>query len=329
MQLNVDNLPSVLVFLYNIQKGVGCCVTDAPDATSLKTLTPLVNATALNNDYLVDEELKTLSTIQTSLSVQDFGITILMLNFAKFYSQDQYPLYVHTFRCLKELEIIEQFLLAYNKNHIKLPPNMASDAHYGLKCQAEQFTNSKYLTVEAFHAIVSYMKCADITPGKFISVISQLHINIIESFYMFMSITKNCKVINECHDLINKSMNYTFQKPIKSLRYDGDYWFVLPNKAIWFAYFQNQVKFSSYISHDAKKLMSAFKTVTCIVVGFIHENQLFPIIFEDPNIHCRWDKIIEYILYLGLNCSFKRGQPTQKRVYFVKNNVSAIFKLEK
>lgn len=321
--------------MYNIKSGVSCNIGNANqhNITTLKTLTPLVNSTAIMNGYFVDEELKLFSTINVPIPLEDFGITIVMLYFAQYYSRLQYPLFVHTFRCVRELEIIERFLLAYNQNNIKLLPNLATHETYGLKKQGSKFKDSKHITVRAFHAINSYMRSPEITPEKFIDCIKTLHVNIIESFYMFTSITKNCKIINECHDLMHDNMNYIFQKPIESVRYDGDYWFELPMNAIWFAYFHGKVKFSSYIGCDIKESMSIFhaNNIKCIVVGFISDNKIYPLIFEDPEIYGSWNRIIEYIYKYGFNCALNNGVPDQKnnRIYFVKNNVSAIFKLKK
>lgn len=333
LKFKLENVHSIFVFLYNIKKGVTCVQSTCPTAVSLETLTPLVNITALNDGYLVTKELHVFSTIVIGLDIQDFGITILMLFFAEFYSQGQYALFVHTFRCIRELENIEKFLLSFNQRSIKLFPNLATHETYGLKKQAHNFVNSKYLTVQAFEAIQQYMHSPEITPEKFIECVALLHINIIESFYIFTSVTKDCKVINECHNLLHNDMNYTFQSPIKSLRYDGDYWFEVPIKSIWFAYLQKKVKFSSYISCDIKNSTKKFEdtNIQCVVFGFIHENTVYPIIFEDPKLIQCWDKIIEFIHIHGFNCAFKSGMPNQKsnRIYFVKKNVPTIFKLEK
>lgn len=331
LQLKTDNQPSIFVFLYNIKKGVPCNIGEpSQKLTTLNNLSPLINATS-SDEYLVDNRLKVFSTINISMSLEDFGITILMLFFSKFYSLGQYPLFVYTFRCIAELEILERFLLTFNQNNIKLLPNLATHEVYGLKYQGHNFVDSKHLTVAAFNAIYSYMRSPEVTCEKFIECIKSLHINIIESFYIFTSITKNCKVINECHDLMHNNMNYTFQKPIKSLKYDGDFWFELPSKSIWFAYFQGKLKFSAYIGCDVKNSMSIFESIKCIIVGFIHENQIYPLIFEDPEIYGCWNKIIDFILKHDYNCAFRTGIPDLKnnKIYFVKNNVSAIFKLEK
>lgn len=200
-----------------------------------------------------------------------------------------------------------------------------------MKIQGKTFTDSKYLTVLAFEAINNYMRSSEITPEKFIDRIKPLHINIIESFYIFTSITKNCKVINECHDLIHNHMKYTFQKPMKSLRYDGHFWFDMPTKSIWFAYFQGKVTFSTFAGCDIRCSMEIFKTnnIQCLVVGFINNAKIYPIIFEDPEIYGNWEKIIERIQKCGFNCALRGGVPNQKNnIYFVRNNTPTIFKFE-
>lgn len=337
LQLKTKNLPSVFVFFYNIKNGAPCSLAskDQPESqvTTLYTLSPLINLTASLNGYIVDEELYLLSKLHIDIPICDFGITILMLYFAKFYSHGQYPLFVYTFRCLKELEIIEKFLLQYNQNNIKLYPNLATHEVYGLRNQAKNFKDCKHITVEAFERIIAFMRSPEITPELFIECIKSLHVYIIESFYMFTSITKNCKVINECHDLMHKNLVYTFQKPTKSLRCDGKYWFTMPSKSVWFAYYQGRLKFSSYISCDIKESMKIFEInkIKCLIVGFIHENQIYPIIFEDPELYSCWEKTINFIRQNNFNCVFRSDVPHQKnnQIYFVKENISTIFKLER
>lgn len=349
MLLNRKNIASICVFIYNVKRGISCELgiddgnTDANDDTNntaanniqtLDTLTPLVNSLAVTNGgYIVDKNLMMLGHMDINMRVEDFGITILMMHFAEFYSNGQYPLFMNMFRCVKELEIIERFLLSYNQRSIKLPPNLATDREYGIKAQISKFTNNACLTIQTFNDVYSLMRNSDITPANFIECISLFHLSIIESFYIFTSITKNCKVINECHDLQHKSLAYTFQKPIKSLRYDGDYWFELPNKAIWFAYHMGRVKYSAYVSCDTNALMRIFKTanINYLIVGFLYENCLYPIILQDPCICGDWTATIERMKYLEFNCVFQSNLvPMPKRktyIYFVKQSLSTIFKL--
>ncbi|ATZ81565.1 GrBNV_gp33-like protein [Drosophila innubila nudivirus] len=349
------NLPSICVFLYNCNNGIHCelmsnnkkqdanVLLDIPNISNFnkesskivtfENLTPLDNTTALMNGYIVDEKLMALSRIDLNISLPDFGITILMMFFAEFYSKGQYPLYMNTFRCIKELEIIERFLLAYNQRSIKLPMNLATHKIYGIKTQREKFINTGSLTISNFNNINNLMRAPSITPEQFIESISKLDLSIIESFYIFTSITKNCKIINECHDLQHNSMPYTFQKPVQSLRYDGDYWFVLPRNAIWFAYFQGRVKYSSYVSCDINEKLKCFKVanVMCVVVGFIHDNCVYPIIFDDPRIYANWALTINYIINMKFNCILNPNTVTmptkQSQIHFVKQNVATIFKL--
>lgn len=333
LQLPYGNTPSVFVFLYNVKNGATCTVGTDGNATTIKTLSPLINCAAAMSGYCVDRELKLFSTAALNIPLPDFGITILMVFFAKYYSRGQYPLFVHTFRCIAELEIVERTLLSHNQKSLNLPPNLATHELFGLKNQSGKFTDSKHLTVQTYRHIHAYMCSPDVTVEKFIGVIRSLHINIVESFYMFTSITKNCKVINECHDLLHSNMKFTFQKPTKSLRYDGDFWFELPAKAVWFAYFQGQVKFSAYIGCDIKNSLKIFHSndVLCLVVGFTVNSLIYPIIFEDPQLYGEWPKIIDYMHRRSFNCALIGGQPGSQHhnVHFVKNKISMVFKLEK
>ncbi|AUQ43986.1 putative gp33-like protein [Esparto virus] len=338
MMLKCKNLPSICVFIYNVHNDVSCTLAKDVDSDTsvltLDTLTPLCNMNAIMNGYLVDEQLYALSQLKLNIKLSDFGITILMMHFAEFYARGQYPLFMNMFRCVKELEVLERFLLSYNQRSIRLPTNLASDKLYGLRAQKDKFIKFGGLTLETFHNINMLMRINCIKPQQFIDAISPLHITIIESFYIFTSITKNCKVINECHDLQHNNMSYTFKKPIKSLKYDGDYWFELPHKAIWFAYYQGRVKYSAYVSCDIDEKLKSFNLANILfrIVGFVHENCLYPLIIEDPKLYAQWDLTINYLQQYNLNCIFRPNtypMPIKKtRIHFVKQSVAALFKLE-
>ncbi|AYP97933.1 GrBNV gp33-like protein-like protein [Mauternbach virus] len=345
------NLPSICVFLYNCNNKIPCELAPSNDQkhntnaygmnfnnstskiVTFENLTPFDNATAVMNGYVVDEKLMALSSIIVDTPLPDFGITILMMYFAEFYSKGQYPLFMNTFRCIKELEIIERFLLTYNQKSIKLPMNLATHKIYGIKAQHKKFINTGSLTISNFNTINHLMRAPSIMPEQFIECISSLDLSIIESFYIFTSITKNCKIINECHDLQHNSMPFTFQKPVPSLCYNGDYWFELPRNAIWFAYLQGRAKYSAYISCDINEKLKCFRVanVMCQVIGIIHDNCVYPIIFEDPRIHANWTLTINYITNMKFNCILNPNtvnMPMKKsQIHFVKQNVATIFKL--
>lgn len=311
--------------------GITCELDSSPNATTLLSLNAITNTNALINGYNVDDKLYSLSRMQIDMKSDDFGITILMMHFAQFYSRGQYPLFVNQFRCVRELEMLEKYLLTYNQNHIKLPINMATHREYGLLAQKHKFVKNNAITCHAFNDVNLTMRNSNIQPIQFIDMIKNMHINIIESFYIFTSITKNCKIVQECHELMHKCLNYTFVKPVKTLTFDGDYWFILPPRAIWFAYHNERVKVS-YISSDTYKLMDVFKTnnIRCVVVGFIHDNQLYPIIFEDPSILGNWASTIQLIKTYNFNCVFNsHSAALVPNLYFVKNSYHNIFKYVK
>lgn len=345
-KLNNRNLPSICVFLYNCKNGVSCELATESDykhktlnvresagkISTFDKLTPLCNSNALMNGYLVDGKLMALSRLELGMSLQDFGITILMMFFADFYSKGQYPLYMNTFQCVRQLEIIDKFILSYNQRSIRLPLNLATHKTYGLKAQHSKFTNSGHLTMQLFNSINALMRAATVTPEHFIKSVSMFDLSIIESFYIFTSITKNCKIINECNELKYNVLPFTFQKPETSLRYDGDYWFELPRNAIWFAYHQGQVKYSAYVGCDIHERLKCFKVsnVCCLVVGFLHDHCVYPIIFQDPNLHTNWDATVNYIRAMQFNCVLNTNMiplPSKNsRIHFVKNGIATIFK---
>lgn len=312
-------------------QNVSCELDENSTGITSKSINALKNYNATVSGYNVDREMYALSQemirLQSKMKARDFGITILMMHFAQYYARGQYPLFVNQFRCVHEIEIIEKFLLSYNQKHIKLPMNMATHKEFGLLVNRDKFTSTNAITCSAFDFINTAMRNPNITPKEFINLIAPMHIKIIESFYMFTSITKNCKIIQECHELMYKCLNYTFMKPIKLTEYVGNYWFILPPRSIWFAYHQGRVKVS-YISTDTYKAMNIFNKLNYVVVGFIYDNQIYPIIFEDPCIIGDWDKNLAVLLNNRFNCVFQVGTPPKSsHIYFVKNQHFNIYKL--
>lgn len=354
--LKLKNLESFCVFLYNIRNGTPYTLNDmtlADDNSNflhrnkkqrrhqtctnikLDDLNAVVNANALIHGYNIDASFApVLNAVNFNLPNYDFGITILMMFFAKYYSRGQYPLFVNEFRCIKELEILERTLLAYNQNRIQLPVNMATDKTYGLKSKRHEFVNAQCMTVQAFGAIMSIMKNPIITPEKFVECVKPLHIAIIESLYIFTSITRSCKIINECHELMYKSLDYTFQKCEKSPTFnDFAYWFTLPKDAIWFAHHRGHYKYSSYVSCDTNALLSTFDkcNIECIVVGFISQNSVYPLIFEDRRFIGNWKYMYDRINYWQFNNAYQLPEYApiynpSSSIHFVRNGIASIFK---
>lgn len=344
------------MFLYNIRNGVSFTITNNNNEFEVKSkkrkrerhqtysnikihdLNAVVNANALIHGYNIDVSFaRILDAVNFKLSNPDFGMTILLMFFAKYYSRGQYPLFVNEFRCIKELEILERTLLAYNQNRILLPVNMATDGTYGLKAKSREFINAQCITVKAFEMIMTIMKNPIITSEKFVECVKPLHITIIESLYMFTSITRSCKIIKECHELMYKSLEYTFQKCEKSLTFDDFvYWFELPKDAIWFAHHRGHYKYSSYVSCDTNALLTIFDkcNVECTVVGFISQNTVYPLIFEDRRFIGNWKYMYDRINILQLNNIYQTPEyaPLQhptSNIHFVRNGIASIFKYMK
>lgn len=285
-------------------------------------LTSTINNEAFINGYCVGRELYDLANIvkNKNLKKEDFGITTLMMHFADFYSKGQYPLFVDAFLNLKELGVLEVFLLKYNKSKISLPLDMATDSRYSIKKNLHLFENCELLTLSEFNNIITMMQTPNITADYFINLIKKYHLHVIESFYIFTSITKHCKVIKECRDLNRQSLNYTFPKVLHTSDSGGDcaYWFLMPPRAVWFAYYRGSIKYSTYITRDIERLLDNFTTfcnIKCIVVGVISNNTtMYPLFFEDPMYRFNWDATVNLIQNLGLNCIYQKNDPTKLNV---------------
>lgn len=363
--MNLKNLESFCVFLYNIKNDIPYAFNDdtttatddddddddsndgnddangkiaKSNYTSIKIndFNAVINANALVSGYNLDKSLRPVVETQFAIKLQDFGITILMMFFAKYYSRGQYPLYVNEFRCIKELELIERMLLGYNQNSIRLPVNMATDRNYGIKTNSFRFVNNEYLTKEIFIMILDVMRNQFISPEKFVLILTPFHISIIESWYIFTSITKNCKIINECHELMYQSLDYIFPKCMKILSIENFmYWFQLPKDAVWFAYHGGRYKYSSYVSCDTNNLLTVFSkyNINCVIVGYIYQNNVYPLYLDDPRYTGNWTYMYIMFNQMNLNNPFQTLEFLPKtlvnNLHFVRNGISTIYKYSK
>lgn len=326
------NSASVCVMLYNIKCGVAYESSEDVSALTASSLTPLMNSNV--HVYSVSDSLaKTIEKYNLeNISTPDFGITILMMHFARYYSKGQYLLFFNIFKPVKELEFLEKFLLDYSERTLRLPYNMATHDEYNLLKFGKLCTDIHYLSVASFNTIVAFMRSPNVTPQLFMSGIKHLHISIIESIYMFTSITKDCKVIVECRALHSSSMNYSFINPTKKSTFDGDYWFHMPHNSVWFAYHKGKVAYKmSYVSRDTDSLTDVLSDIPYVVEGFIHDNQLYPIILKNPFFEGNWTQTIQTLQKLELKCALNPSSTLNQKnkIFFVKNNDKIVYVLIK
>lgn len=332
----VDKCASICILIYNsIKCKTPCYKSTDGSGTNVYNLTATINYTSKQNGYYLEDDLMNLINIKLDIiSKSDFGITLLMMFFAKYNSVNQYEIFVYTFRCIDEFENFEMFLLSLKQRTIKLPTDMATDENYGLLRNKSTFINSNYLTIKEFEEITNYMKSVNVTSETFISIIKHLHISIIESFFMFTSIYGISKTIEDCHKLLihQNHFKYKFPKIIKTSIFDGDYWFTIPPNAKWFCYNQGKTDFIGFVNTNIINLMKVFdnNNINCIVVGIIHNNVLYPLYFENENMYCQWGLIIKKIKDLNMNCIFKQLPiKCKSRIYYVKNGNPTIFLIDK
>ena len=361
------NCESLCMFLYNIKSGVSY----SNDGTiSESDITPLLNASAgMDGGYALCSEFYNFADssmhILKDIELPDFGITIIMFLFARYYSRNQYAIMINTLHGIKEIEHMELYLKHYsattNKRSVTvqstainayirfrlnaddrpnssiLTSNLATDDRFGIAANIKHFNNSAAITLEEFVFISGLMRSKTLMADNFINMIAPFHIKIIESFYIMTSITKDSKVIVECRELSIPQMKYTFIRPIRSAVYSGDYWFIVPDKAVWFAYHQTRRTYQTYISRDIDKIVDSAlqETKSGVLVGFIHENAIYPVILDTPECNGDWNKTIaefqKYNLPLIFNNSKTKRPPLEdkklaKRLFFVKDHIYILYK---
>lgn len=335
MSLRPDDASAICAFIYNVVSGIKVHFDDKPTAICIKNLTHSHNMQGkLSGEYYVGRDLFELSKLSIAFPIYDLGITILMMFFAKFLSRNQYDIFIMAFKNIKELEHLESFILNPISRRCVLPDNLSIHDTYGLKRLSSTYTSNDCLGLEQFKAITgTLMPSKHLTPLVFTTTIQRFHISIIASFYCFTSLTCNAKMVKDCRELSQTSLNYTFVPPTKAFNYNGDFWFQLPRGAIWFAYENSAIKYSTYISRDVNRMMDVFSNLNIRhrIMGFVHNNQLYPVKIYDPNLMGQWANVVGTLQSYNLNCilndsTILRPPLNCNNLYFVRNNYELIYK---
>ena len=214
-------------------------------------------------------------------NIKDLGITIVLLNFAKYYVCNQYALFVNDFNFIEELDDLKKFLYACNDKFVNFDKNLMISKKYGIKSlyKIENYTR-KFVKYSEFLLIVNLMTGDDYKNDNynmifnrkflFLNLIKHYHLNVIESFYAFTSFTRNCKVLKECEELNRPILNYKMEKFIDSHDMENaNYWFVLPSNSIWFFYTPDEYKIFGFID---KSYVESLKHVEKILTKKISNN---------------------------------------------------------
>jgi len=319
----------VHVFLYNVHMGYECYLDESINDFDSHSLENGI----IDKYYVIGKRLWSYHNRPISISIQDFGISIIMYWFAYYYSRNRYTIFVLTFQSVNELELLETFLVNYRATSLKLPSNLATDERYGIAANINNFINSEAMTVTDFNTITAIMRINYITPENFISVVERYPLRIISSIYMFTSITKDLKLIKECRELSNHKYNYRVQV-VKTPNYNGDYWFYVPPKSVWFAYMSYGTAswtYQSYVSRDVDCSMYRFRNLkNSVLIGFVTNDIVVPIIIRSQELNNDWDNMIKYVFpVIGTSSVLYSTEPptTVKNIHFIRNKDPTIYKL--
>jgi len=333
----LDSLPSVAhqVFLYQIIKfsnrfddyitlndetGVSVATTELNHASNISGYT-------LSNE-LYDTVILYTTTFKDTIKLCDLGVNILLLNFSKYFANSQYHLFVNEFDQIRELEDFEKKLLKCSNTFLKVPKNLAIDSKYGIRAQSKNFVNKNSMPIESFNSLFSYMSSKVFVIERFIDMLKPYHINIIESIYSLVSLTRQTRVILECRDLNSPNFTYTISRILKSNIYTGCMWFVLPESPVWFAYSKGNIKKTSYITRsDETAIVRLFEKESDIIVGIICNNTIYPLYIDGSIFHGSWLMTYDYFKNKKFNILYNLGPPRGSNIHFVNNNQCNIYKL--
>lgn len=330
--MKYDNSASLSVFLYNISSNDIGFVQASDGGVTLATISASHNHS--RSDYIVDSELfafaRDAKEAIEKISIEDFGITVIMLHYAKYMSCNRFVTLAYEFMDVPEFELIREL----NLNAITMQKNLATDKVYGLK--ALKFEGRCFLTVRLFNKIITAMCSMRHGPNRFVSDVSEFHINIIESFYIMTTLRNSVNDIADCRKFQRNALDYVFPVIKSQKTIFGQYWFSLPKKFVRFAYLNGKVAFTSYVNSATEtSLINAFhgKGLVCLVTGFIYDSVICPIsFFNDSQCNGQWsvvcDKLeqLNFTLILQVYDANDNTILSHKNVYFVTNGDSSVYK---
>lgn len=290
------------------------------------------NVSTTMEGYILKPEFLNIINKYYDISIEDLGITILMMHFGKHYSCNQYEIYINTFKSISEIKLILDTMSKFSRNFIKLPKDLSVDHKYGLLANQNKFIQNHTIKKYQFLFIIKLMseKSTDII--LFIDIIKNFHISIITSFYNMTSVTDNLQKNIECSNMLRDSMHYEFRKFESALCYFGDYWFIVPQNAIWFSYMDGKVKYSSYAPKDFDNALDRYKILQHHIVGYISNGFIVPLIIEHPMFNGEWEKTINFFISNNIPIHLFKGSPNtsiKSTICFVVNKNNIIYRLKK
>lgn len=293
--------------------------------------------------YNLNKTLYDIAQMQFDIPIEDLGITILMIWFGKYYSEGNYPIFINIFKQIKELGI---FMIAVNQ--FKFPAkytDLSIKKHHQIEDNLALFSNYGFLPKYKFEEFIKNFSSLNVVIEDFKDFISPYSMNIIESFYTFTSLGSELSKNRDCSLIVRDGFSYNLPKLKKIDRFTGDYFFILPEKSLWFAVFEEKICFSGFISPQIdNRIKNLFLLVnntsvrmfgTPLVgplVGFINNNQIFPLFLDDVRFIGDWDKIrkifkeSEFPIFTYPKSEYRNQT---KNICFMVNASFNIFKLEK
>lgn len=298
--------------------------------SAISEITSSVNANFVNYGYNLNLKLYKIANIKFNVNIKDLGITILMLSFHKYYSCGCYQLFVNKFQYIKEISDFMEFIknMKFSNNFLDL----SIQKGYQIKDFLHIFIGSEMITFTSFLDFkFKFYHKRSLEIDEFIEFIKNYHLNIIQSFYIFTSLGSKDSQNRECSMVVRNDFPYTLPIITKTDTFEGDYWFFVPERSIWFAYFENQFRYSNFMTpiiDERIKNMFNFEKLNGPVVGFVYDNKIIPIFIDDIKYFGNWEEIIKILTRNNLPIYLTSIKTCKPRgvVHFVKNGMFNIFK---
>ncbi|KAJ8670213.1 hypothetical protein QAD02_001472 [Eretmocerus hayati] len=237
------------------------------------------------------------------LDKPSLGVTILLVNFAKYCADNIWPIFVNNFALIDELCDLENFLhrIRYDRGVeksttkavgscvLKLPRTLALSRKHGVESYSGETGRSQCIRYSEFGRVLDILVTAPFDLSRFREELEKYDESIRDSIFAFGWFTKIPRELIVSRDLSGTNerascrlkMNFIHEYGFDASRYS--HWFVLPKNSVWFTYDTStcRTSFSKFVPRNAGKIFNRKMSEVCRVVDKYDRSVLYGFFYDD------------------------------------------------
>lgn len=260
-----------------------------------------------------------------NIDVNTLGVNLVLIAFCELYPINMYPIFVANYHRVREIALIESILNQINNKSIALPKNLIVSKQFGLKANRHVFNGNKLMSMQDLNMLVKSMRLFN-DATVFIELLKPFHFVLVNAIYLFTSISSESKTVLEATEIYATRFDYKLPTLVPITYYQGDWWFEIKSMKM-FAFFNGQITMNTYVGEiTMQTLKQKFKNL--IVVGFVYKESLYPIMIDSQPYVGNWELTNQTIGAAGYPILLKPGEPSGKKIGFVRSHSNRLYRLK-